>query len=180
MSNEAKLPDFNQFSRWLASRMNRPGITAERYPELESAARDARHEFLETRRESMPQSSSAQADGGVDAEGSVEVLQLLAAAQSDASLPPEITTPRGFRISFADEDDTDGTPSSMVVLVTCPPELSTSIEGKMVYLWKDEERFELGQFDAEGKAIGTLPAGVEISAADFTQGKVKLEAPDAE
>jgi hypothetical protein len=49
----------------------------------------------------------------------------------------------------------------------------------MVCLWKDEERFELGQFDAEGKAIGTLPAGVEMSAADFTQGKVKLQAPDA-
>jgi len=40
------------------------------------------------------------------------------------------------------------------------------------------ERFSLGQFDADGKAIGALPSGVHISMTDFASGKVKLEEPD--
>jgi hypothetical protein len=63
------------------------------------------------------------------------------------------------------------------VLVHCPVELISALEGRTAYLWYGEERFELGQFDAEGKAVGELPAGVEITASDFAQGKVKLEEP---
>ncbi len=51
------------------------------------------------------------------------------------------------------------------------------VQGKTVYLWNGTARFELGQFDADGKALGTLPAGIEITLADFTNGRVQLEAP---
>jgi hypothetical protein len=51
------------------------------------------------------------------------------------------------------------------------------IESGTAYLWYGTERFELGQFDGDGKAIGALPAGIEISASDFAQGRVKLEEP---
>lgn len=171
MSHEPKLPNFNQFSRWLASRISRAELKAGRYEELQSAALAARDEFIEARREAALQSE------GPQAEGSFEVLQLLAAADRDAALPPEITTPRGFRITLAYEEGSGTDSSSIGVLVNCPPQLIGEVEGKTAYLWSGSERFELGQFDAEGKAIGTLPAGIEISAADFAQGKVKLETP---
>jgi hypothetical protein len=171
MSHEPKLPDFNQFSRWLASRISRPAFTAEHFGELQSAARSARDEFIEAQLQGAPQAE------GAKGACSFEVLQLLAAADGDAALPPEITTPRGFRITVAYEEEGDAESSSIGVLVNCPPELIGEVDGKTVYLWSGSERFELGQFDAEGKAIGVLPAHIEISAADFAQGKVKLEAP---
>jgi len=164
MPNEPKLPDFDQFSRWLTARLSRPAAgTPERFAEVHVAAREARDEFIRARQDVTP--------------AGVEVLQLLAAADSDASLPPEITTPRGFRISLALDEGGDGEPASIGVLVTCPADLIAAVQDKMVYLWSDSQRFELGQFDAEGKALGTLPAGIEITASDFAQGKVKLETP---
>jgi hypothetical protein len=176
MSDAPKLPDFDEFSRWLASRLNRQAIRPERHDRLYSAAREARDEFVQARRE-----APARPEIAVDGR-SLEVLQLLAAADGDTSLPPEIATPRGFRVTFAG-DDGSGVEPSLYVLVTCPSELAAAIVGQTVYLWSGRERFEIGQFDAEGKAIGALPAGVEITAADFASGRVKLEgplAPDSE
>ena len=63
------------------------------------------------------------------------------------------------------------------MLVQCPPEKVSQVQGSTAYLWNGSERFELGQFDADGKAIGTLPVGVQISISDFALGKVKLEEP---
>jgi hypothetical protein len=51
--------------------------------------------------------------------------------------------------------------------------------GQTAFLWNGSQRFELGQFDADGKAIGTLPAGIEITMSDFAAGHIKLEEPDA-
>jgi len=175
MSNPLKLPDFNQFSRWLSSRLNSASLTPERFQELLAAARHARDEAIRAQRE-----LSTAVAGTRAAQGRFEVLQLLAASDRDESLPPEITTPRGFRISLAYDEGRDGEPSSIGVLVTSPPALIADVQGKTVYLWNAHERFELGQFDAEGKAIGILPAGIEITASDFAQGKVKLEAPEAD
>jgi len=167
MANEPKLPDFDQFSRWLAARLNRPAAdTPERFARAYLAAREARDEFVRARQEVTP--------------AGIEVLQLLAAADSDASLPPEITTARGFRVSLAFDEGGDGEPASIGVLVTCPAGLIAAVEDKTVYLWSGSQRFELGQFDAEGKAIGTLPAGIEITASDFAQGRIKLETPEGD
>jgi hypothetical protein len=111
-------------------------------------------------------------------QGHLEVLQLLAAAdKSDSSRLPELTTARGFRVTLAYEEGRDATEASICVLVRCPPELIDAVQGQSAFLWNGAERFELGQFDSEGKAIGTLPAGIEISLSDFAQGKVKLEEP---
>jgi hypothetical protein len=161
MSNERQLPDFDQFSRWLVSRLNQRALSPGRLEHLQQAARQARDEFTQAH------------------QGSFEVLQLLAAADRDATLPPEITTPRGFRITLAYDEGSEGEPSSIGVLVTCPPALIAVVQDKTVYLWSGGERFELGQFDGEGKALGILPAGIEITASDFAMGRVKLEAPEA-
>ena len=171
MSRALQPPDFDQFSRWLAARTRPDPLKADRYGELQRAALTARDEFIEARRQAVPSFEP------LEREGSCEVLQLLAAADSDADLPPEIVTPRGVRITLAYEEGSGGDLPSIAVLVNCPPGLAAAIEGKTVYLWSGGERFELGEFDAQGKALGTLPAGIELSAADFAQGKVKLEAP---
>jgi hypothetical protein len=176
MSNEPPLPDFNQFTRWLAQQPRAPIHRPERYEELLTAAHAARDEFLAARQGAAPQALGAapQAAG----HGPIEVLQLLAAAdRSDSSRPPEVTTARGFRVTLAYEEGAELEASSICVLVRCPPELIETIQGQTAYLWNGKERFELGEFDAEGKAIGTLPAGIQISVSDFARGNVRLEEP---
>jgi hypothetical protein len=175
MSNEPKLPNFDQFSRWLASRLNEQAVGADQFEQVHLAARDARDEFIRALREVAAPEAAAGAG-----QGAFEVLQLLAAADRDDSLPPEITTPRGFRISLAYDEGGGAEPASIGVLVVCPPDRVSAVEGKTVYLWSGNERFELGQFDAEGKAVGTLPAGIEITSSDFAAGRLKLEAPESD
>jgi hypothetical protein len=164
MSHESKLPDFDEFSRWLASRLSQQSLSAEHFARLRAAARDARDEFVLAQRPASP--------------GSFEVLQLLAAADHDAALPPEITTPRGFRVSLAYDEGNGEEGASIGVLVTSPPDMIADVWGKTVYLWSGNQRFELGQFDAEGKALGTLPGGIDITASDLASGHVKLETPE--
>jgi hypothetical protein len=53
------------------------------------------------------------------------------------------------------------------------------MHGETAYLWNGSERFALGQFDADGKVLGTLPAGVGVSLGDFKQGRIKLEEPSS-
>ena len=88
-----------------------------------------------------------------------------------------MTTARGFRVTLAYDEGESPEQSSVCVLVQCPPAMLPNVQGETAYLWSGTERFELGQFDADGKAIGTLPAGVQISISDFASGKVKLEEP---
>jgi hypothetical protein len=171
MTDAEKKPSFNDFGRWLASRHKQQGAPQERYEQVSSAARSARNEFVQARAEVSPTSSVTRSG-----RGSLETLQLLAAADKDASLPPEIVTPRGFRIALA-YDDGGEAGLSLGVFVTCPADLSASLEGQMAYLWCGDERFELGQFDAEGKALGALPPGYAVSAEDFASGRVQLEVP---
>ena len=167
MSGNSPPPKFDAFATWLARRQATPatGGTAARYEKLLAAARDARDETLGSK--SRDQKT-----------GHIEVLQLLAAAdKSDTARPPELMTARGFRVTLAYDESGDPLVSSLCVLVHCPPELVGRVQGETAYLWSGSERFELGQFDAEGKALGMLPAGIEITLSDFTQGKVKLEEP---
>ena len=64
----------------------------------------------------------------------------------------------GFRVAltYKDGEGTDG--PSICILVQCPADLIGRVEGGAAYLWIGDDRFELGQFDADGKAIGLLPA----------------------
>jgi hypothetical protein len=170
MPDKSNPPSFDQFSRWLAARLDQPALRPERYPAVKEAAHAARDEFVRAR--------AGTASVEASAHGPLEVLYLMAAAdKSEAAQLPEIVTSRGFRVLLALDQAGGSEASSMGVLVHCPAELISALEGKTVYLWYDGERVELGQFDGEGKAIGALPDGVEITASDFAQGKVKLEEP---
>jgi len=161
------------FARWLAAKVDERSIAnyATRRPSasLVAAARRARDESrrlaegLGTGHEQLPS-------------GSGEVLQLLAAADaSDSVLPPELTTASGFRVTLANDLGAQPGAATLCVLVRCPTGLIGSIEGQVACICRGAERFELGQFDAEGKAIGTLPAGVDIALSDFSRGVIRLE-----
>lgn len=174
MLKDSKVPSFEEFARWLALRSPQPTLDEARHERLRAAARDARDEFLTARRGIAPNPDASAYYGHF------EVLLLLAAAdKSESPRPADLTTARGFRVTLAFEEGGGGDASSICVLVQCPPELVESVQGETAYLWNGAQRFELGQFDAEGKAIGTLPAGIEISPSDFAMGNVKLEEPPA-
>jgi len=170
MADRSSRPEFDQFTRWVASKTATGTPDSPDYQRLHTAARAARDAALWVR-ESVISPKGARDDR-------FEVLQLLAAASiEDGRPPPELTTPRGFRVTLAYEDGESPNASSIGVLVQCPRDLLTQMLGGTVYLWNGTQRFELGQFDADGKALGILPAGIQITLADFTDGKVKLEEP---
>ena len=172
MENDRPAPDFSDFARWIAAR--RRAVPALREPTelILAAARKARDDVAASRAPNLLTPGSAARPS------IVEVLKLLAAASTDSnSQPPELLTPRGFRVTLAYEEESSVRPASICVLVRCPPHMIEQVQGKTVYLWSGAVRFELGQFDADGKALGTLPAGIAITLSDFEKGIVKLEAP---
>jgi hypothetical protein len=163
-------PNFNDFARWVKAKENVGPHNSAAYAELLVAARAARDQALRTRPIDLSSSAGER--------GSVEVLELLAAASTDnTSRPPELMTAKGFRVTLAYDDESNRSQSSICVLVQSPSEMIVHVQGQTAYLWSGTERFELGQFDIDGKAIGTLPAGIEITLSDFATGNVKLEAP---
>jgi hypothetical protein len=161
-----RLPaSFSEFTPWVAAHQNAGLKDREAPEELLAAAGHARKEWM--------LAAGANADLS-----EVEVLRLLAAASTHANTqPPELMTPRGFRVTLAYEEQANASGSSICVLVRCPPEMIGQVQGGTVFLWYGTMRFEIGQFDVDGKAIGTLPAGIEITLSDFAKGTVKLEAP---
>jgi hypothetical protein len=166
MGKHSSPPDFQTFTRWLAETNSTTGSASMNtaiYGRLLAAARLARDETLRSMPTTLPQFAD---------------LQLLAAAsQEEDARPPELTTARGFRVTLAYDEGNAPEEASIAVLVQSPPDMIASVKGETAYLWNGAERFAIGQFDADGKAFGVLPAGMEISLTDFTQGNVKLEEP---
>jgi hypothetical protein len=78
-------------------------------------------------------------------------------------------------VTLASELGVEPGAATLCVLVRCPAGLMDSIEGQIACLCRGAERFELGEFDSEGKAIGTLPAAVDITLSDFSRGIIRLE-----
>lgn len=168
MSSDNSRPSFYQFTRWVAVKSIARGVSLEVPEAIREAARATRDDATTMVRTALASSAGS----------SVEVIRLLAAASTDdKSRPPELMTAKGFRVTLAYDEGTGGYGSSICVLVRAPSELIDEIQGQTAFLWNGAERFELGQFDSDGKAIGTLPAGIEISLSDFVTGRVKLEGP---
>lgn len=161
MAADRSPPEFGEFVIWTAlkgiRRLSKDRRREEHYRSALAAAAAARAEFLDLNK--------------------LEVLQLLAASDGSPSRPRELTTVKGFRVTLSYDEGGALHSSSICVLVKCPAELTEALIGQTVALWTGSDRFELGQFDAEGKAIGTLPAGLDISFSDFASGKVRLEEP---
>jgi hypothetical protein len=175
MSDKPSISSFREFTRWVATRQASVKPSTERYAALHRAADVARREFLLARGEAQENESSNRLR-----RNPVSVLQLLAAADGEDVTVPEMETARGFRVSIVYEEGDEATGSSICVLVQCPPDLVERVQGETAYLWNGSERLELGQFDLDGKAIGTLPAGIQITLSDLSLGKVTLEEPSNE
>ena len=174
MPRNAPPPDFDQFTRWTAAKFRAPAPGPDRQAVLLRAARAARDEALRAAEFAAQEAAHDSSPGRP-----IEVIQLLAAAGlDDDARPPEVTTTTGFRVTLAYDDGDGAAPLPICVLVQAPPELRSHVYGRTPHLWSGVERFSLGQFDADGKAIGALPSGVHISMTDFASGKVKLEEPD--
>jgi hypothetical protein len=170
MSSKSPPPSLNDFARWVRNTVDVESTSANAHQKLIAAARAARDAAVATRH-SDSESPSRRSSR-------LEVLQLLAAASTDERFrPPELLTAKGFRVTLAYDDGSTVKEPSIGVLVQCPLELVPQVQGQTAYLWNGSERFELGQFDADGKAFGSLPVGIEITLADFATGNVKLEAP---
>ncbi len=166
MSTDSLPPDFRAFTRWVAVSFGARVKKCQPSEHLLAAARAARDEARSTMHAAGP------------TRGPIEVLQLLAAASTDDAYGlPELTTPRGFRVVIAFDGAVGDSETSIGVLITCPPLLTNQVMSQTPYLWAGEERFAIGQFDADGKAYGTLPARAQITLSDFMLGKVKLEEP---
>ena len=173
MSSDNSHPSFDQFTRWVAAKSIARSVSIEVPGAIREAARATRDDAIAMVRTAKVDLSPTNSPGS-----SVEVIRLLAAASTDdKSRPPELVTARGFRVTLAYDEGTGGHGSSICVLVRAPSELIDEIQGQTAFLWNGAERFELGQFDSDDKAIGTLPAGIEISLSDFATGRVKLEGP---
>lgn len=172
MRPETTTPSFDEFLRFVAAKYP-PSPSQSTPPErLLAAARAARRE-LRAPGAAHPTAPSARPLGNV-----YEVLELLAASSQATARPSELVTVRGFRVRLDYRDGTDIDPVSICVLVQCPEQWVGCIQGRIAYLWNGTQRFELGEFDADGKAIGTLPAGIEMTLTDLASGRYRLEAPD--
>jgi hypothetical protein len=173
MFTDNSRPSFYEFTRWVAAKSITRGANIEVPEAIREAARATRDDAI-----TMVRTAIVDLSLTGSTESSVEVIRLLAAASTgDKSRPPELMTARGFRVTLAYDEGTGGNGSSICVLIRAPGELIDEVQGQTAFLWNGAERFELGRFDSDGKAIGTLPAGIEISLSDFVTGRVKLEGP---
>jgi len=164
MSGESSNRDFPAFTRWVAKRFGARAEQVRPPQELVTAARDARDEILRA----------------TQAPDEIEVLNVVAAADfTETRRPTDLTTARGYCVSFAFDESGGANARGVCVRVQCPERLIGCSEGRSPALWKGAERFELGEFDADGNAIGTLPPGVDITLADLAQGQVKLQEPSS-
>ncbi|HEY0801617.1 MAG TPA: hypothetical protein VGD54_12295 [Steroidobacteraceae bacterium] len=178
MPSDSTPPDFKAFARWVASRTSASQSSGESWDALLAASRAARDEVLRTTQ--LPAVGFA----ALAAERqNIELLQVLAAATEDkTSLPPELSTAKGFRAALSRDTNmgvaqppSDVARSSIAVLVQAPLDRIAWVQDKTAFLWKGAERFELGQFDADGRAYGSLPVGVDVTLADFTGANIRLE-----
>lgn len=173
MCPECAAPTFDEFLRFMALK-HRPPMAKSAPPDrLLAAARAARDEW----RASNYAPRFANHASAIP-ESHIEAFELLAASSNENTRPSELVTVRGFKVRLDYRDGTNSEPSSIAVLIQCPQHWINRVQGRIAFLWNGIERFELGEFDADGKVLGALPAGIEITLADFATGQVKLETPD--
>jgi hypothetical protein len=164
-------PEVAAFARWVAARFQvLPLRDLGGLPtlKLRSAADQARRDALAV----LGQVA------GMPARRLEPIETLAASSPDDKGLPAEMRTARGFRVLLSYEEEPMYGTASLCVLVQAPPQLAARIAGSRVYLWHGSDRHEIGELDADGKAMGVLPVGLQISPADLVAGRVMLEEPD--
>src|SRR5271156_695466 len=106
MSPNSAPPGFEEFARWVTSKVNAAPKNSRAYEALLAAARFARDQSLGTGPSDLSSSAAGQ--------DNVEVLLLLAAASTDDDArPPELMTAKGFRVTLAYDDASSAAGSSI-------------------------------------------------------------------
>jgi hypothetical protein len=160
MSDSSKPGSFEDFLRWLAE--SSPTTGADWVPPSSDVLAAANLAWRETQ---SLRSAQREAQGAHFGQGSYqENLELMAAADLDnGSHPlPRLRTPNGFVISALYGTDSKAGIAPIALLVECPLDLIELFKGLRVQVLAGDRWVEIGEIDADGKATGDLPEGMDF------------------
>jgi hypothetical protein len=160
MSDSSKPGSFSDFLRWLAE--SKPTTGADLAPpssDVLAAANLAWREAQSLRSE-QPQALGPQFGHGCYQED----LELMAAADLDnGDQPlPRLRTSNGFVISPLYGTNRIAGTAPIALLVECPVASIELFKGLRVQVLAGDRWVEIGEIDADGKATGDLPEGMDF------------------
>jgi hypothetical protein len=160
MSNSPKPGSFEDFLRWLAE--SRLTTGADLTPPSSDVLAAANLAWRETQ---SLRSAQREALGPHFGQGSYqEDLELMAAADlENGSHPlPRLRTPNGFVISALYGTNSLAGTAPIALLVECPVASIELFKGLRVQVLAGDRWVEIGEIDADGKATGDLPEGMDF------------------
>ena len=141
------------FAHWLLSNRRRSAREIDR--RVLDSARQARDQYQKGFEEASTDLRSVSVV--------FERIELMAAADTtEDRLLPRMRTPRGFSISPIYRLGAAPGEAPAYLLIECPADLARLVEGETACFFVAGRRIELGQFDADGKVTGALPASIEL------------------
>jgi hypothetical protein len=159
MSDSPKPGSFRDFLRWLAESSPSAGADlAAPSADLIAAANRAWRETQSLR------SAQPETPGPPVAHGFYhEDLELMAAAELDKGQPlPRLRTPNGFVISALYGTQRMAGTAPIALLVECPVASIELFKGLRVQVLSGDRWVDVGEIDADGKATGDLPEGMDF------------------
>jgi hypothetical protein len=160
MSHSPNPGSFKDFLRWLAESEPTAGAdSTPPSPELLAAANLAWRE-TQSLRAAQPQAPGAR----VGQRYYQEDLELMAAADlAHGGHPvPRLRTPNGFVISALYKGNSIAGSAPIALLVECPVDSIELFKGLRVQVLAGDRWVEIGAIDADGKATGDLPEGMDF------------------
>jgi hypothetical protein len=160
MSDSSKPRSFSDFLRWLAE--SKPDKGADLPPPSLDVLAAARLAWRETQslRSEQPEAFTPHFGQGFYRED----LELMAAADLDLEGHPlpRLRTPNGFVISALYGTHSTARIAPIALLVECPVDSIAQFKGLRVQVLAGNLWVEIGEIDADGKATGDLPEGMDF------------------
>jgi hypothetical protein len=160
MSHSHKPGSFEDFLRWLAE--SKPTTEADLVPPSSDVLANANLAWRETQ---SLRSSQREALGRHFGQGSYqEDVEMMAAADLEnvGHALPRLRTPNGFIISALYGTNRTAGTAPIGLLVECPVASIELFKGLHVQVLAGDRWVELGEIDADGKATGDLPEGMDF------------------
>jgi hypothetical protein len=160
MSNSPEPGSFEDFLRWLAE--SRPSAGAESAPPSSTVLAAANLAWRET--QSLRSEQREELGPPVGQRTYYEDLELMAAADldNDGHPLPRLRTPNGFVISTLYGTHRGAGAAPIALLVECPVASIELFKGLRVQVLAGDRWVDIGEIDADGKAIGDLPDGMDF------------------
>jgi hypothetical protein len=160
MSNSPKPGSFEDFLRWLAE--SRPATGSDLAPPSSDVLAAANLAWRETQtlRSEQPEALAPHFGQG----SYQEDLELMAAAdlENGGHPLPRLRTPNGFVISTLYGTNRMAGTAPIALLVECPVASIELFKGLRVQVLAGDRWVDIGEIDADGKASGDLPAGMDF------------------